>query len=127
MSDTLVLKEAEFNRNLKLVEQRFLYGRGKGEEREMLNVKQEHEILLAELNQKLFEISEENSYLQQKVVKLEQVNKEVRLAKDPKEELKKMQQTILYLESQLKTYQSKDSTSQKNDSSKMKEQLPLEE
>lgn len=65
----------------------------------MLNVKQEHEILLAELNQKLFEISEENSYLQQKVVKLEQVNKEVRLAKDPKEELKKMQQTILYLES----------------------------
>ena len=94
-----MLKEAEFNRNLKLVEQRFLYGRGKGEEREMLNVKQEHEILLAELNQKLFEISEENSYLQQKVVKLEQVNKEVRLAKDPKEELKKMQQTILYLES----------------------------
>jgi len=42
MQDTLVLKEAEFNRSLKLVEQRFLYSRGKDEEREVLHLKQEN-------------------------------------------------------------------------------------
>jgi hypothetical protein len=54
MSDNLVLKEAEFNRNLKLVEQRFLYSRGKDEQRETVVLKQEHSIQLEELNQKMF-------------------------------------------------------------------------
>lgn len=53
-------------------------------------MKQENAIQIEELNQKLFERTEENNYLNQRIVKLEIANKEIRLAKDPKDEIKKM-------------------------------------
>lgn len=42
--DALVLREAEFERNLKSQEERILFRRGKGEEREVLDLKREHGI-----------------------------------------------------------------------------------
>ncbi len=42
--DALVLREAEFERNLRSQEERILFRRGKGEEREVLDLKREHGI-----------------------------------------------------------------------------------
>lgn len=42
--DALVLREAEFERNLRNQEERILFRRGKGEEREVLDLKREHGI-----------------------------------------------------------------------------------
>ena len=69
--DMLNLKEAEFERNLRQYEDRILYRRGKGEEREVLEVRREYSIQIEELKQKMAEKQEENDYLNEKVAKLE--------------------------------------------------------
>ncbi len=43
-------------------------------------------------------ISEENDYLNTKVTKLEQTNKEIRLAKDPNDSVKKLESEVQYLQ-----------------------------
>jgi hypothetical protein len=48
-----------------------LFRRGKGEEREVLDLKREHGIQLEEIRRKLDERVEENDYLTTKVDKLE--------------------------------------------------------
>ena len=53
--DMLNLKEAEFERNLRQYEERILYRRGKGEEREVLEVRREYSIQIEELKQKMAE------------------------------------------------------------------------
>lgn len=93
----LNLKEAEFERNLRQYEERILYRRGKGEEREVLEVKREYSIQIEELKQKMAEKQEENDYLNEKVAKLETQNRELRLSKDPKSELKKLESELAYL------------------------------
>ena len=50
--DQLCLKEAEFERKLKAIEERILYKRGKNEEREILDNKREHAIQLEEIMRK---------------------------------------------------------------------------
>jgi prefoldin subunit 5 len=57
-------------------------------------VKREHEIQLEELMRKYEIISEENDYLNTKVTKLEQTNKEIRLAKDPNDSVKKLESEV---------------------------------
>lgn len=43
-------------------------------------------------------MSEENDYLNTKVTKLEQQNKEIRLAKDPNDSVKKLEGEVAYLQ-----------------------------
>ena len=43
------------------------------------------------------EKQEENDYLNEKVAKLETQNRELRLSKDPKSELKKLESELTYL------------------------------
>lgn len=95
--DMLNLKEAEFERNLRQYEERILYRRGKGEEREVLEVRREYSIQIEELKQKMAEKQEENDYLNEKVAKLETQNRELRLSKDPKSEIKKLESELAYL------------------------------
>jgi prefoldin subunit 5 len=78
-----------------------LYRRGKTEEREILDVKREHSIQMEELQRKYEVISEENDYLSTKVAKLEQTNKEIRLAKDPNDSVKRLEGEVQYLQQQL--------------------------
>lgn len=92
--DQLALKEAEFERKLRAQEERILYRRGKSEEREILDVKREHAIALEELQIKFEQMREENDYLNTKIAKLETTNKELRLAKDPKDQTKKLEGEI---------------------------------
>lgn len=73
--DQLCLKEAEFERKLKAIEERILYKRGKNEEREILDNKREHAIQLEDIMRKYEEMREENDYLKTKVAKLEEINK----------------------------------------------------
>ena len=95
--DMLNLKEAEFERNLRQYEERILYRRGKGEEREVLEVRREYSIQIEELKQKMAEKQEENDYLNEKVAKLETQNRELRLSKDPKSEIKKLESELAFL------------------------------
>lgn len=125
--DQLTLKEAEFDRKLRAQEERILYRRGKTEEREILDVKREHAIMLEELQRKFEEVREENDYLNTKVAKLESTNKELRLAKDPKDQAKKLEGEIQYLQQQLSALQKTDSSTQRTDTSTIKKELSLAE
>lgn len=100
----LSLKEAEFERAIRLHEERLLFRRGKGEEREILDLRREHAIQLDELKQKLDEKIDENDYLNEKVAKLEVMNKDLRLSKDPKAEMKKLENELEYLRQQVSAY-----------------------
>ena len=57
------------------------------------------------------EKSEELDYLQTKVDKLEESNKELRLSKDPKQQMKKLEAEVAYLEQQLASAKSSGSAS----------------
>jgi hypothetical protein len=78
-----------------------LFRRGKTEEREILDIKREHQIQLEELMRKYEIMREENEYLNTKVAKLEQTNKDLRLQKDPSDATKKLESEITYLQQQL--------------------------
>lgn len=66
----LVLAQAEYDRKLKLVEERILYRRGKNEDRTMLDLKQEHALAIEQLKQAAEDKQEENDYLNEKINKL---------------------------------------------------------
>jgi hypothetical protein len=66
-----------------------------------LDLRREHAIQLDELKQKLDEKIDENDYLSEKVAKLELTNKELRLSKDPKAEMKKLENELEYLRQQV--------------------------
>lgn len=63
----------------------------------MFEVKREFSIQIEELKQKLAEKQEENDYLNEKVAKMETQNRELRLNKDPKAELKKFESEVAFL------------------------------
>ncbi len=66
-----------------------------------MDLRREHAIQLDELKQKLDEKIDENDYLSEKVAKLELTNKELRLSKDPKAEMKKLENELEYLRQQV--------------------------
>ncbi len=70
----------------------------------MFEVKREFSIQIEELKQKLAEKQEENDYLNEKVAKMETQNRELRLSKDPKAELKKFESEVAFLRQQLAEY-----------------------
>lgn len=93
--DTLALKELEFDRKLKAIEDRILYKRGKNDEREVFEVKREHAIELETLMDKMEQVKEELDYQKTKVAKLENTNKELRMSKDPSAVVTKQQETTI--------------------------------
>lgn len=66
-----------------------------------MDIKREHQIQLEELMRKYEIMREENEYLNTKVAKLEQTNKDLRLQKDPSDATKKLESEITYLQQQL--------------------------
>ena len=82
----LVLAQAEFDRKLKQVEERILYRRGKQEDRQVLDLKHDHAIALEEQKRLNDELAEEKDYLNEKVMKLQEENKQLILKKDNKSE-----------------------------------------
>ena len=78
----LVLAQAEYDRKLKLVEERILYRRGKNEDRTMLDLKQEHALAIEQLKQSNEEKQEEINYLNEKKNQLEVRVEQLTLAKD---------------------------------------------
>ncbi len=85
--------------------------------------------MLEELTQKMSEKQDENDYLNEKVAKMETQYRELRLSKDPKAELKKLESEVAYLRQQLNEYQKQDPNKSKNDnlSAGFKKELSLDE
>ena len=80
----LIIAQAEYDRKVTQMSERILYSRGKQEERTILDIKHEHAIALEELKSKNDENSEEISYLNEKVLKLQDENKNLKVNKDSK-------------------------------------------
>lgn len=80
----LIIAQAEYDRKVKQVEERILYSRGKQEDRKVLDLKHEHAVALEELKQKNDEKAEEINYLNEKVLKLQDENKNLKVNKDTK-------------------------------------------
>lgn len=66
--------EAEYDRKMKLQEERILMRRSKNEERGNYELKREHSIQIEQINQKVLEKEEELDYFKQKCEKLEVEN-----------------------------------------------------
>ena len=77
--DDLRLCEAEYERKLKLQEERILFRQSKSEEREVYEVKRQAMLERDELNKKLEDQKEERDYFTQQGAKLESENKTLRL------------------------------------------------
>ena len=87
----LMLAQAEYDRKLKAVEERILYSRGKQEDRKVLDLKHDHAIALEEQRRANDEKAEEISYLNEKVLKLQEENKNLILKKDTKAEQRELE------------------------------------
>ena len=82
----LTVQQAKFDRELKAVEERILYSRGKNEDRKVLDLKHEHAIAMEQQKRKIEENAEEIDYLKGKVDSLQEENKQLILKKDSKSE-----------------------------------------
>lgn len=89
--DELVLARAEYERKLKLVEERILYRRDVDQDRKVLDLKHEHQVEISNAKVKQSELQEQIDYLNEKVNKLLTENKSIRVTADSKGELKRLQ------------------------------------
>ena len=89
--DELVLAKAEYERKLKLVEERILYRRDVDQDRKVLDLKHEHQVEISNAKVKQSELQEQIDYLNEKVNKLLTENKSIRVTADSKGELKRLQ------------------------------------
>lgn len=89
--DELVLAKAEYERKLKLVEERILYRRDVDQDRKVLDLKHEHQVEISNAKVKQSELQEQIDYLNEKVNKLLTENKSIRVTADTKGELKRLQ------------------------------------
>lgn len=89
--DELVLARAEYERKLKLVEERILYRRDVDQDRKVLDLKHEHQVEISNAKVKQSELQEQIDYLNEKVNKLLTENKSIRVTADTKGELKRLQ------------------------------------
>ena len=83
----LILAQAEFDRKLKQVEERILYRRQKTEDRQVLDLKHDHAVTLEEVKRTNEEKSEEIDYLNEKILKIQEENKQLILKKDNKSDV----------------------------------------
>ncbi|CDW77663.1 UNKNOWN [Stylonychia lemnae] len=99
--DELKLASAEYDRKLKLQEERILFRIGKNEQREVTDLRRQQMIEKEEIESKCREMQEEVDYLMQKVTKLEVENKSLILGRDSNKKVKELQEEIDMLKHQL--------------------------
>ena len=97
----LILAQAEFDRKLKQVEERILYRRQKTEDRQVLDLKHDHAVTLEGVKRTNEEKSEEIDYLNEKILKIQEENKQLILKKDNKSDMRKLESEISFLKAQL--------------------------
>ena len=101
----LVLANAEYERKLKLVEERILYRRGKNEDRTIMDLKQEQALALDQLKQSNEEKQEEIDYLNEKVNKLIVQVEQLTLKKDQKGEVKKLEAQVAMMQAKIEEHE----------------------
>lgn len=99
--DELVLARAEYDRKLKLVEERILYKREVDGDRKLFDLKHEHQVEIQNAKAKQDELQEQVDYLNEKCNRLLTDNKSIRLNKDSKGDMKKLEDEIALLKEQL--------------------------
>jgi hypothetical protein len=80
--DDLRLQEVEYERKMKMQEERIIMRHAKNDDRELYEVKRMHAIKLDELAQKLDDSKEEIDYFTKKVARIEAENKALRIGND---------------------------------------------
>ena len=95
--DELRLMEAEYDRKMKLQEERILFRRAKNEEREINELKRTHALDLDEVKAKLTESEEQIHYYKSKVDKIEVENRQLRLGKGDNKRMKELENEVEFL------------------------------
>ena len=95
--DDARLLEVEYERKLKMQEERILMRHSKNEDREMYELKRMHAIEKDEAARKVEEAQEEIDYYQKKVAKIEAENKALRVGSDSGRRVKELEDEIATL------------------------------
>ena len=82
--------EAEYDRKMKLQEERILYRRGKNDERETYEIKRKHGIEIDEYKMKIGEFENDIDYYKTKIDKLEVENQQLRMGKGDNKRMKEL-------------------------------------
>jgi len=96
----LRLQEAEYDRKMKLQEERILMRRQKQDDRSVYELKRKQEIDIDELKQKIDEQQEETDYYKSKVDKLEQDNSRLKTGKGDNKRVRELENEIEMLKTQ---------------------------
>ena len=94
------LQEAEYDRKMKLQEERILMRRQKQDDRSVYELKRKQEIDIDELKQKIDEQQEETDYYKSKVDKLEQDNSRLKTGKGDNKRVRELENEIEMLKTQ---------------------------
>ena len=89
--DEVRLCQAEYERKMKLQEERIMFRQSKQEEREVYEVKRKAMIDKETLERKVEEMKEEIDYFQEKVAKIEAENKGLRVGNDASKRIKMLE------------------------------------
>ena len=100
--DDLRLCEAEYDRKMKLQEERILMRRSKNEDRGAYELKREHQIQYDALKHKLTEKDEETDYYKTKCEKLEAENGQLRTGKGDNKKLRELENELELTKVQLR-------------------------
>lgn len=92
--DELRLAQAEYDRKLKLQEERILFRQSKQEDRGLYELKHKHALEKEELAKQLEDAKEELDYYSKKVDKIEAENKSLRLGKDSNKRVKELEDQL---------------------------------
>jgi hypothetical protein len=95
--DDARLLEVEYERKLKMQEERILMRHSKNEDREMYELKRIHAIEKEEVARKVEEAQEEVDYYQKKVAKIEAENKTLRVGSDSGRRVKELEDEVAAL------------------------------
>lgn len=99
--DDARLLEVEYERKLKMQEERILMRHSKNEDREIYELKRMHAIEKEEGARKVEEAQEEIDYYQKKVAKIEAENKALRVGSDSGRRVKELEDEVAALKQQL--------------------------
>ena len=97
------LQEAEYERKLKLQEERILFRQSKSEEREVYEVRRQAQIERELLQKQLEDAKEEIDYFQKKVAKIEAENKGLRLNSDNHKRQRELEEEFERLKAQVQS------------------------
>eukprot|EP00347_Sterkiella_histriomuscorum_P002106 403369452 len=99
--DELKLAQAEYDKKLKMQEERLIFKISKQEDRDNLDLKRQHMLEREELKQKISEHEDEIHYLTSKVNTIENENKKLRLGNDSNKRIKELEDQVQVLQSQV--------------------------